>query len=244
MKNTQFLIGNLGRAAEVRHFDNNRSKASFSIATSKNYKNIDGQNVTNTQWHNIVAWDSKITSLAEQNFTTGKSVFIKGESTSRSYQNREGRTIYIKEVKATQAIPLDNIAQNGAESSHIQNMLLGRLTQSPKITIDENGESVSQLIFQLSEGTLPIEIRGRRAEVAGSYLKKGDLACVDFEIRSILPFKAVATELTLVNPRPQGSKTNSSNEEQSNNQYLNRSNSPSSNSEPNQSTPSLDDLPF
>ena len=58
--NKAILVGNLGKDP-VRHLDNGRAVANFSIATSESYKNKEGERVTKTEWHNVVLW----TPLAE-----------------------------------------------------------------------------------------------------------------------------------------------------------------------------------
>jgi single-strand DNA-binding protein len=55
--NKVILIGNLGKDPEVRHLENGAAVANFSIATSENYKDRKtGEKVSQTEWHNIVAW--------------------------------------------------------------------------------------------------------------------------------------------------------------------------------------------
>jgi len=53
--NKVILVGNVGKDPEVKHLDKGVSVAKFSLATSETYKK-DNQKVTNTEWHNIVAW--------------------------------------------------------------------------------------------------------------------------------------------------------------------------------------------
>jgi len=64
------LIGNLGKDAEVKQF-NDRYKISFSIATSEKRKNGD-----RTDWHNINYW-SNSNKVAEY-LTKGKKVAVSG----------------------------------------------------------------------------------------------------------------------------------------------------------------------
>ena len=55
--NKVILIGNLGKDPEIRHLENGAAVANFSIATSENYKDRKtGEKVSQTEWHNIVAW--------------------------------------------------------------------------------------------------------------------------------------------------------------------------------------------
>ena len=95
--NKVILLGNLGRDPEVRHLDNGRAVANFSIATSETYKNKQGEKVTNTEWHNVVLW-TPLAEIAEKYLKKGNQVYIEGKLTSRSYEDKEGVTKYITEV--------------------------------------------------------------------------------------------------------------------------------------------------
>ena len=54
--NKVILIGNLGKDPEVRYLDSGVAVANFSLATTENYKNKEGERVSQTEWHNIVLW--------------------------------------------------------------------------------------------------------------------------------------------------------------------------------------------
>ena len=54
--NKVILIGNLGKDPEVRYLDSGVAVANLSLATSENYKNKDGERVTQTEWHDVVLW--------------------------------------------------------------------------------------------------------------------------------------------------------------------------------------------
>ena len=52
--NKVILLGNLGKDPEVRYLDNGVAVANFSLATTENYKNKQGERVSQTEWHNVV----------------------------------------------------------------------------------------------------------------------------------------------------------------------------------------------
>ena len=54
--NKVILIGNLGKDPEVRYLDNGVAVANMSIATTENYKNKEGDRVSQTEWHDVVLW--------------------------------------------------------------------------------------------------------------------------------------------------------------------------------------------
>lgn len=95
--NKVILLGNLGKDPEVRHLENGRAVANFSIATSETYKNKQGEKVTNTEWHNVVLW-TPLAEIAEKYLNKGNQVYIEGKLTSRSYEDKDGATKYITEV--------------------------------------------------------------------------------------------------------------------------------------------------
>ncbi len=105
LKNKVQLIGNLGNDPEIITMDNGNKLAKFSIATNETYKNAQGEKVTDTQWHNVVAW-GKTAEIAENYLIKGKEVAIEGKLTSRSYENKEGEKRYITEVRCNELLML------------------------------------------------------------------------------------------------------------------------------------------
>lgn len=95
--NKVILLGNLGKDPEVRHLENGRAVANFSIATSESYKNKEGERVTKTEWHNVVLW-TPLAEIAEKYLNKGNQVYIEGKLTTRSYDDKDGNTKYITEV--------------------------------------------------------------------------------------------------------------------------------------------------
>jgi len=97
MRNRVQLIGNPGADPEVKSLDNGKKMARFSLATNENYKNQQGERVTDTQWHNLVAW-GKVAELVEKFVKKGKEIGIEGKLVNRQYENKNGEKRYISEV--------------------------------------------------------------------------------------------------------------------------------------------------
>ena len=95
--NKVILVGNLGKDPEVRHLDNGRAVANFSVATSETYKNRQGERVTTTEWHNVVLW-TPLAEIAEKYLKKGSQVYIEGKLTTRSWDDQEGNKRYTTEV--------------------------------------------------------------------------------------------------------------------------------------------------
>ncbi|MDY8134537.1 single-stranded DNA-binding protein [Aquimarina sp. 2201CG5-10] len=105
IKNKVQLIGNLGQEPEIITLDSGRKLAKFSIATNDYYYNKQGDKVTDTQWHNIVAW-GKTADIVEKYVTKGQEIAIEGKLTSRSYDDNEGTKRYITEVVCSELLML------------------------------------------------------------------------------------------------------------------------------------------
>jgi len=96
--NKVILIGNLGKDPEIRHLENGATVANFSIATSENYKDRKtGEKVTQTEWHNIVAWRG-LAEIAEKFIKKGDKIYIEGKLKTRTWQDKEGNNRYSTEV--------------------------------------------------------------------------------------------------------------------------------------------------
>jgi single-strand DNA-binding protein len=89
VKNKVQLIGNLGNAPEIKILDGGKKLARISLATNETYKNAKGEKITETQWHNVIAWD-KTAEIMEKYFTKGLEVLIEGKLVNHNYTDKEG----------------------------------------------------------------------------------------------------------------------------------------------------------
>ena len=105
LKNKVQLIGNLGNAPEVRNTETGKKLVRFSVATNEQYKNSKGERVTETQWHNLIAW-GKVADIAEKFLMKGTEVAIEGKLVNRNYMDKEGNKKYITEIQVTELLML------------------------------------------------------------------------------------------------------------------------------------------
>lgn len=97
--NKVMLIGRLGADPEIRYTNSNVPVANLSIATSTTYRDKDGNNQENTEWHRVAAFN-KIAEVAENYLGKGKLVYVEGRLQTRQYEDKEGNTRYSTEVLA------------------------------------------------------------------------------------------------------------------------------------------------
>ena len=97
LRNRVYLIGNLGQNPETKNLENGKKLARFTLATTEEFKNSDGQKVKETTWHNIVAWNGTA-DLAGKYLRKGRQVAVEGRLVYRSYEDKNGVTKYVTEV--------------------------------------------------------------------------------------------------------------------------------------------------
>ncbi len=105
LRNKVQLIGNLGKDPEVTELENGGKMARFSVATNETYRNGNGEKVTDTQWHQVVAW-GKIADIAENYLNKGKEVAVEGKLVHRQYDTAEGERKYVTEVRCSELLLL------------------------------------------------------------------------------------------------------------------------------------------
>jgi single-strand DNA-binding protein len=104
LRNSVHLIGRLGKDPEVRTFENGRQLATFSLATTDNYKNQKGEKVEETQWHNIVIWGA-LADVASKYLKKGNEVAIEGKLIHKVYE-ANGEKRYSTEVSVNDLLML------------------------------------------------------------------------------------------------------------------------------------------
>lgn len=105
LKNKVQLIGNLGNNPEVKSLDGGKKLARFTIATNESYRNANGEKVTETQWHNLVAF-GKLAEIIEKYMTKGSEVAVEGKLTYRTYNDKEGNKKYFTEIQVNELLML------------------------------------------------------------------------------------------------------------------------------------------
>jgi single-strand DNA-binding protein len=96
--NKVILVGNVGRDPETRHLDKGVSVSRFSLATTENYTSKTGEKVSNTEWHNIVAWRG-LAEVVEKYVKKGSQLYIEGRLRTNSYE-KDGVKHYATEINA------------------------------------------------------------------------------------------------------------------------------------------------
>lgn len=119
MINNVVLIGRLTRDVELRYTPSNIAVATFNLAVNRNFKNQDGER--EADFINCVMWQKSAENLA--NWTRkGMLIGITGRIQTRSYENQQGKRVYVTEVVADNFQLLESRNKSANHSSMDEQM--------------------------------------------------------------------------------------------------------------------------
>jgi single-strand DNA-binding protein len=106
--NKTIIIGNAGRAAEVRYMPNGDAVANVQLATTEKWKDkATGEKREATEWHRITLY-RKLGEIAGEYIKKGSLVFVEGKLQTRKWTDKEGIERYTTEIIATEMQLLGN----------------------------------------------------------------------------------------------------------------------------------------
>ena len=120
MVNKVILIGNVGKDPEVRQAGNSKV-ANFSLATSENYKDKQGNKQTKTEWHNITIWGN-LASVVERFVKKGDKILLEGKVVTRSYE-KNGEKRYATDIVCSQMTMLGSGSKTENSQTESENNL-------------------------------------------------------------------------------------------------------------------------
>ena len=109
------LLGNIGNV-QVKTFQNGGKVVEAALATSKRWKDRNGELREETQWHNLII-GGNLADTAEKFVQKGDPLFVTGEMTYRKYQDRDGNNRSIPEVRVLSLQLLPKGMKEGAAIS-------------------------------------------------------------------------------------------------------------------------------
>lgn len=99
------LIGNVGKDPEIKTFASGNKVASITLATTERYKDRNGEQKEETEWHSVQAF-GKLADVVERFVHKGSLLYLDGKIRTRSYE-ADGRTMYRTEILADHIQMLD-----------------------------------------------------------------------------------------------------------------------------------------
>lgn len=112
--NKAIVLGNIGRDPEVRYAPSGAAVCNISVATSRSWKNKDGEKCEETEWHRIVAYD-KLAEIIGQYLKKGSSAYFEGRLKTRKWTDKDGAEKYTTEIVAEQMQMLGGKDRDGEQ---------------------------------------------------------------------------------------------------------------------------------
>lgn len=109
MINNVVLVGRLTKDIDLRYTGNGTAVGNFTLAVNRKVKS-DGQ--PTADFINCVAW-KKTAEIIANHTKKGSQVGVEGSIQTRSYDNNEGKRVYITEVLVQSVTLLDSKSENG-----------------------------------------------------------------------------------------------------------------------------------
>lgn len=88
MVNKVILIGNLGRAPEIRTTQGGQNVARLRLATNRRWKDQEGNRQEQTEWHDVVCW-GRLAEIAGQYLDKGRQIYVEGRIQTRSWDDKQ-----------------------------------------------------------------------------------------------------------------------------------------------------------
>lgn len=110
MLNQVTLIGHLGQDPETKTLDSGSTVTRLSLATTRSWKNAQGEKTEKAEWHNIILWN-KLGDLAAQYLNKGSKILIIGRLEYRTSEY-DGTKRYYTDVVASEMKFLDSKRSN------------------------------------------------------------------------------------------------------------------------------------
>ena len=130
--NKVILMGNLGKAPEIRTLESGVVMCRFPIATSETYKNRkSGEKTNHTEWHNVVLWRG-LAEVAEKYLNKGDKILIEGRIRSRSWEDKEsGQMRFITEILADKMQMIGSVKKSSEDFNEAQEPSSSFIEESP-----------------------------------------------------------------------------------------------------------------
>ncbi len=116
--NKVILIGNLGKDPEVRYLESGSAVANVTLATTERYKDRNGNQVENTEWHDLEMWEG-LAKIAEQYLKKGNSIYVEGKIKTDSWQDEAGNKKYRTRIRVQNMTMLGGAPGSSGGSSEM-----------------------------------------------------------------------------------------------------------------------------
>lgn len=97
--NKVIIVGNVGKAPELKQIGDGQSVINFSVAVNEKWKDKSGQEQKHTEWFNVAYFGKGAAAVAKY-LEQGKQVLVEGKLKTRSWEGKDGQKQYRTELQA------------------------------------------------------------------------------------------------------------------------------------------------
>ena len=108
--NKAIIVGRLGQDPSIRYMPNGNAVANFTVATSEQWKDQQGQKQEKTEWHRITIY-GKLAEIADEYLHKGSNVYLEGRLQTREWTDQQQVKRYTTEIIANEMQMLDGAPQ-------------------------------------------------------------------------------------------------------------------------------------
>lgn len=124
--NKVILIGNLGKDPDIQFIEGNIAVSKFSLATTESFKDKNGKQISQTEWHTVVLWRG-LAELSQKYLHKGSLVYIEGRLRTRTWEDKDHNKKHATEIVGDNLVMLDkraefNVPDNFSEEYHEHEM--------------------------------------------------------------------------------------------------------------------------
>ena len=143
--NKAIIVGRLGQDPSIRYMPNGNAVANFTVATSEQWNDQQGQKQEKTEWHRITIY-GKLAEIAGKYLHKGSNVYLEGRLQTREWTDQQQVKRYTTEIIANEMQMLDGAPQQQGQqqSQPVQQQRQQPAQQQPQQGYQYNHQQAQQ----------------------------------------------------------------------------------------------------
>lgn len=116
--NKVIIIGNVTRDPAIKNTDGGKKIALFTLATNRYFKTGDGENKSESEFHNCVAWGN-LADRVEKFLVKWKLIYVEGRLRTRAFDKEDWSKTYKTEIVVSNLIFLNKRSEFEGEDDGV-----------------------------------------------------------------------------------------------------------------------------
>ena len=150
--NREDLVGRPTKNHELRYTTSNIPVAQFTLAVNRTFTNQNGEK--EADFINVIVWDKQAENVSKY-VTKGKLISVEGRLQTRSYDDKDGKKVYVTEVVASHVGFLESKKDETNMNSLESNMPTGSVKPDVIDNLPMENDPFSDNGIAFSDSDLP-----------------------------------------------------------------------------------------